>query len=46
MRTPWMQARRGDLPAQVVHDSRVIDEDDESGMDMLRPRVREELDSQ
>lgn len=46
MGTPWMQARGGDLPAQVVHDSRVMDKDDESGVDMLRPGIREELDSQ
>lgn len=46
MRTPWVQARGGDLPAQVVHDSSVMDKDDESGMNMLRPGVREELASQ
>lgn len=46
MRTPWVQASGKDLPAQVDHDSRAMDEDDESGVDMLRPGVREELDSQ
>lgn len=43
---PWLQAGRGALAAPVVHDSKVVDEEDYGGMGMHRPGVTAELNSQ
>ena len=43
---PWLQAGRGALAAPVVHDLKVVDEEDYGGMGMQRPGVAAELNSQ